>query len=199
MSTNSVNPSTTPQAVFCPNCGHNVSGTDAFCPKCAAPQPSRYVVPQAAARPTTYAGFWVRFFAVFIDAIIINAVMTPVAIAFMIPAGLRMRPESQPDPAQVIALMMPMMMIAGLSMVANWLYEALMMSSSKRATIGKMVFGIIVVDTEGRQLSFMHATGRHFAKWVSHLTMLIGFIIAAFTARKQALHDLIAGTLVLRQ
>lgn len=198
MTTTSTNPPLT-QSLFCSNCGTAVNGTETYCPKCAAPQPNRFVTPQTVVRPTTYAGFWVRFIAIFIDSIIINAVMTPIAFVLMIPIGLSMRPDEQPDPAQVMRFMMPMIMIAGFTLVVSWLYEALMMSSSKRATLGKMIFGIIVVDTEGRQLTFGHATGRHFAKWISNMTMLIGYIMAAFTERKQALHDVIAGTLVLRQ
>jgi uncharacterized RDD family membrane protein YckC len=85
----------------------------------------------------------------------------------------------------------------GISIVVNWLYEALMTSSSKQATVGKMVFGLVVTDTQGARLSFLHATGRHFAKFLSTLTLLIGYVMAAFTERKQALHDFVAGTYVL--
>jgi uncharacterized RDD family membrane protein YckC len=85
----------------------------------------------------------------------------------------------------------------GIGIVVNWLYEALMTSSSKQATVGKMVFGLVVTDTQGARLSFLHATGRHFAKFLSTLTLLIGYVMAAFTERKQALHDFVAGTYVL--
>ena len=199
MSTNNPSPAAAARAVYCSNCGFALNGTEAYCPKCAAAQPHAGVPLQAQARPTTYAGFWLRFIAIFIDGIIINLVMTPFVLAFLIPAGFMIRPGQPPDPEQAIRFMMPFLWISVLSLVANWLYEALMMSSSKRATLGKMVFGIIVVDTEGRQLTFARATGRHFAKWISGMTFLIGYIIAGFTARKQALHDFIAGTLVLRQ
>jgi uncharacterized RDD family membrane protein YckC len=60
-----------------------------------------------------------------------------------------------------------------------------------------MVFGLVVTDTQGARLSFLHATGRHFAKFLSTLTLLIGYVMAAFTERKQALHDFVAGTYVL--
>ena len=55
-----------------------------------------------------------------------------------------------------------------------------------------------VTDTQGARLSFAHATGRFFAKMISGFTMGIGYIMAGFTERKQALHDMIAGTLVMR-
>lgn len=81
---------------------------------------------------------------------------------------------------------------------ANWIYEAAMESSSKQATVGKMALGLRVTDLEGRRISFARATGRHFAKIISGMTLLIGYIMAGFTERKQALHDMIAGTLVQR-
>jgi uncharacterized RDD family membrane protein YckC len=58
--------------------------------------------------------------------------------------------------------------------------------------------GLKVTDLEGRRISFARATGRHFAKILSGLMFFIGFIMAGFTQRKQALHDMIAGTLVVR-
>ncbi len=78
-----------------------------------------------------------------------------------------------------------------------WLYFAVMESSEKQATIGKMVLGIIVVDLEGKKISFARATGRFLAKFLSNVTLLLGYIVAGFTYRKQALHDLIADTLVV--
>lgn len=85
-----------------------------------------------------------------------------------------------------------------LVLVGNWLYFSLQESSARQATPGKLALGIRVVDLEGRRLTFGRATGRFFAKLLSFLTCYVGFIMAAFTARKQGLHDLIAGTLVIR-
>ena len=81
---------------------------------------------------------------------------------------------------------------------AYWLYFAIMESSTWQATIGKRLFDIRVTDLHGRQISFWRATGRHFGKNISALILSIGYIMAAFTDRKQALHDLMAGCLVLR-
>jgi uncharacterized RDD family membrane protein YckC len=85
-----------------------------------------------------------------------------------------------------------------LSTVAQWLYFALLESSSKQATVGKMALGIRVTDLDGRRITFGRATGRHFGKILSGLILGIGFLMAAFTERKQALHDMLAGTLVVR-
>jgi uncharacterized RDD family membrane protein YckC len=51
----------------------------------------------------------------------------------------------------------------------------------------------------GSRISFGRATGRYFARWISNMTLTIGYIMAGFTAKKQALHDIIAGTLVMRK
>lgn len=116
-------------------------------------------------------------------------------------ALLRRNPPS--DTLEVMAFWGPLLLvvlIAGLfSMILHWLYYAAMESSVRQATLGKSILSLRVTSSEGRRLSFGHATGRFFAKLVSGLIpFAIGYIMAAFTARKQALHDLIAGTVVVK-
>jgi uncharacterized RDD family membrane protein YckC len=85
-------------------------------------------------------------------------------------------------------------------LVLQWLYYAWMESSEHQATLGKMALGLIVTDLDDRRVSFARATGRFFAKIISGLIPLaIGYIMAGFTEKKQALHDMIASTLVLRK
>ncbi len=79
----------------------------------------------------------------------------------------------------------------------NFFYFAIMESSKYQGTIGKMIVGVIVTDTNGNRISFLRATGRYWAKIISYLTIYVGFIMAAFTNRKRALHDIIAGTLII--
>jgi uncharacterized RDD family membrane protein YckC len=86
-----------------------------------------------------------------------------------------------------------------LGVVLDWLYSALLESSSRQATVGKMALGLIVTDMEGQRISFGRATARAFAKYISCFALFIGFIMVAFTEKKQGLHDLIAGTLVRRK
>ena len=88
-------------------------------------------------------------------------------------------------------------MLATLWLAIQWLYFALMESSKNQATLGKMALGLRVTDLNGNRISFGKATGRYFGKILSSMTLLIGYIMAAFTAKKQALHDFVAGTLVL--
>lgn len=86
-----------------------------------------------------------------------------------------------------------------LSIVAGWLYFALMESSKFQGTVGKLALGIIVTDVDGNKISFARATGRYFSKILSGFILMIGYIMAGFTEKKQALHDIIAGTLVWKK
>jgi uncharacterized RDD family membrane protein YckC len=138
-----------------------------------------------------YAGFWLRFAAQFIDGLIVWVSTAVVAFAFRVLLALGDASDAAVEDVQGI------MFLAGL--IGVWLYHALFESSSWQATPGKRAAGIVVTDLDGQRLTFSRATGRYWGKWLSYLTFLIGFIIAAFTARKQALHDMIANTLVLRR
>ncbi len=145
------------------------------------PEPAASVVMNYAPPPSPYAGFWRRLAAIFLDGLIIGAVAAALGLPVVAPAGVG-RVSIEP-----------------LGIVLAWLYFALMESSAKQATLGKMALGIIVTDEQGRRISFARATGRHFAKILSALTLLIGYLMAGFTRRKQALHDMLAGCLVLKK
>ncbi|NES71157.1 MAG: serine/threonine protein kinase, partial [Okeania sp. SIO2D1] len=83
--------------------------------------------------------------------------------------------------------------------ILSWFYFTRLESSLRKSTFGKKIMGIIVTDLNGNPISFSRANGRYFAKQISLITLLIGFIMAAFTKKKQALHDKIAGTLVVKK
>jgi len=85
-----------------------------------------------------------------------------------------------------------------LSMVISALYFSIFESSSMQATLGKRALGLRVTDLNGDRISFLRALGRWAAKIISALTLGIGYIMAGFTEKKQALHDMIAGCLVVR-
>jgi len=162
----------------------------------------------------TYAGFWKRFFAYIIDSILINVAISVVFFPLAAIAGLSLFPHDtnlqedfssisymqhsdMQELAILSALLIGVVIISLIAMVISWLYFALMECSSKKATLGKMALGLIVTDMTGTRLSFGRASGRFFAKILSGLILNIGFIMAAFTEKKQALHDMLAGTLVL--
>lgn len=158
--------------------------------------------------PLNYAGFWKRFAAYLIDSIIVGVV---VWILFMILAGAfglgAMSSDIEFDPEtgemqgagpELIGAMFGMMIFFWiLATIGSWLYFALMEASSKQGTLGKMALGIKVTDMMGYQITFGRATGRYFGKILSGAILMIGYIMAAFTERKQALHDMLAGTLVV--
>jgi uncharacterized RDD family membrane protein YckC len=86
-----------------------------------------------------------------------------------------------------------------LSAVGGWLYFALMESSPAMATLGKRAAGIVVVEKAGKRISFGRASGRYFARYITWCTLLIGFLAAAFTGSRRALHDVLSGTRVVRR
>ena len=89
-------------------------------------------------------------------------------------------------------------MAAYLAIGCGWLYAAWWESSPRQATIGKRWMGLRVVDDLGERLSFLRASGRYAAKYVSALPCFLGFIMALFSSRGRALHDRLAGTYVVR-
>ncbi len=140
-------------------------------------------------RPVEYAGFWKRFAATLIDYLIIFVPTFIITFSLMVFGGLD--GESKRQQSELI--------VQGISIVINWLYFAFMESSPLQATVGKRALGLIVTDVDGRPLTFARATGRYFGKLLSGLTLCIGYIMAGFTQRKQALHDIIAGCLVIKK
>ncbi|POZ52300.1 serine/threonine protein kinase [Methylovulum psychrotolerans] len=138
--------------------------------------------------PSGYAGFWRRFAAALIDGVVVLIinVLAYVAIA----AGVVFSGFNE-------AIMSVSILVCAVNLQLNWLYFAGMESSGYQATPGKLAVGLKVTDLKGRRLSFARASGRFFGKIVSSLTLGIGFLMAGFTQRKQALHDKMAGCLVL--
>jgi uncharacterized RDD family membrane protein YckC len=156
--------------MFCPNCGRKNDEAARFCQSCGG----ELTAPARESGAVSYAGFWKRVAALLIDSIVISAAS---GLLTAVTFGM----------AWFSIFFLP------------WVYEAIMLSSEKQATFGKMLLGIAVTDLNGSRISFGRATGRHFAKWLSALILGIGFLMAAFTERKQALHDMIADTLVVNR
>jgi len=82
--------------------------------------------------------------------------------------------------------------------VISWLYSALLHSSKWQATIGKKLLGLKVVDENGNRISFGRATGRHFAEFLSAFILFVGYLMVIWSKKKQGLHDIIAGTCVVK-
>jgi uncharacterized RDD family membrane protein YckC len=146
-----------------------------------------------------YAGFWKRLVAYLLDQIIISVIGFFIVVPVLAMVGLSLfSSDFEPSDEFIITLITAYFSLIILLLAAEWLYFALM-ESMKGATLGKMALGIIVTDLQGNRISFGRATGRYFAKIISSLTILVGYIMAGFTQRKQALHDIIAGCLVINK
>jgi uncharacterized RDD family membrane protein YckC/Tfp pilus assembly major pilin PilA len=148
---------------------------------------------RAAAADVVPAGFIRRWAALFLDSLILGIPLAIVAGIVAIPLGLFSagRGDAAGSMAQGVYYLF--------YLIVAPLYYAGMESSVHQATLGKRALGIKVTDDEGRRISFGHALGRWFAASLSYLTLYIGFLMAAFTERKRALHDMVAGTLVVDQ
>ena len=210
--------------MFCAHCGKPLPDGAAYCPGCGAaaptllaapapppgrvegsagdpsagPLPSAASGPAAVAEPAVrYAGFWRRVLAYIVDGIIIGAVMTPFGVGIGL-AHVAAALNHEMTPEALGALVMASLFVWGLRMLVSWIYGAAFESSRWQATPGKMLLGMKVTDLQGRRLSFLQASGRALGKWLSGFLLGMGYVLVAFTDRKQGLHDLMAGTLVRR-
>ncbi|HJP97068.1 MAG TPA: RDD family protein [Rhodanobacteraceae bacterium] len=159
--------------------------------------PPSQVLPTHYQAPALHAGFWRRVAAWFIDMLIAGALHWLLVLSLG------------------TWLLVPWAMLGGMhgaaaaqffdtglqpiGIVILWLYFALCESSRWQATPGKLALGLQVTDDVGQRIGFARASGRYFGKYVSALILGIGFLLAGWTARKQALHDIMAGCCVVRQ
>jgi uncharacterized RDD family membrane protein YckC len=207
--------------VYCSRCGAALAGDAAFCQACGSPvtrvavatanaglvSPHAGVGAIAYVSNVVYAGFWLRFAAYLIDRIVLGIATVVLFVPFFFLFGgaafLERFPHGelqQLDWTQLAPLLTMIGLLVGLATLLQWLYFAYLESGENQATWGKQMMSIYVTDLEGKRLSFGHASGRFFSKIITGMVPLfLGYIMAGFTERRQALHDLIAGTLVLRR
>jgi formylglycine-generating enzyme required for sulfatase activity/uncharacterized RDD family membrane protein YckC len=145
-------------------------------------------------RNINYAGFWRRAAALIID-IIISTIGTYLIVLCLLVVNY-MVGFQHPDEPDVIARLVNLWY--GLIILFGVFYYPLMESSSKQATIGKLVLGIKVTDLEGRRISFWKALGRYVSKSISATVLFAGYIMVAYDKQKRGLHDIIASTLVVK-
>ena len=172
--------------MFCPRCGTQAAAAQSFCTNCgnalysgAEPPPLPPRAPAAAplAAAAIYASFARRTLAFILDYLI---------VAFLIGMISAFRPGwGELGPLYALVFV--------------WLYKAGMESSALQASLGKLALGIKVTALDGERIGFARASGRFFAQLLSSIPLYIGYLMAGFTRRRQALHDLIAGTLVVRK
>jgi uncharacterized RDD family membrane protein YckC len=172
----------------------------------AAPAAPLQALPQTtAAVLEDHAGFWKRVAAYIIDFIVLlipNTIIQKTMGGDAAQEAMKQTMMSAPGDLHVFltayqhyyATMSTAVIITS---VLAWVYFAALESSPLQATVGKLALGIRVTDLQGRRISVLRALGRYPAKILSTLILCIGFLMVAWTRRKQGLHDMICGTLVL--
>ncbi len=148
---------------------------------------------------TIHGGFWRRCAAMGIDGLLMGLVVGAIEFALMgTSVGLLLQAGNGGASGFSVAALLSMMMTAmALVFVGQWLYFALFEASALQATPGKRALGLKVVDESGHRIGFGRASGRYFGKILSGMLFYVGFAMAGFTERKQALHDMVAGTCVV--
>ena len=137
-----------------------------------------------------YAGFWLRLVAMLIDGAVILIVMWILGLLLGVNYATLEPTEAELSSIGLLELA---------SLFVAWIYFAVMESTGAQATVGKLFMGLYVADKQGNRISFGRASLRYWAKFLSSLILFIGYLMAAFTRQKQALHDIIAGCLVLKR
>jgi uncharacterized RDD family membrane protein YckC len=144
-----------------------------------------------------YAGFWIRLLAYVIDVFIVNVIFAFLFVILILLMYVVTLFFSLTNETFATFVVMPILFL--FIFATPWLYFALMESSPKQATLGKMAVGIKVTDMNGKRIGFGRATGRHFAKILSGIILGIGYLMIAFTEKKQGLHDIMSGCLVIKK
>ncbi|MGP7818922.1 RDD family protein [Niallia sp. 01092] len=158
-----------------------------------------------------YAGFWIRFGASVIDSIILAIpllILSNFLFALFLGSSeeaLLSNPvmfEQEPTEEELMAFIGPFLGAAfGTAVVCiliSSLYYVILQSSKWQATIGKKLLGLKVMTLNGDKISFWRSLARYLVLGFLSGIFYIGYIMAAFTEKKQALHDLIAGTIVVK-
>jgi uncharacterized RDD family membrane protein YckC len=199
--------------VFCSKCGSAIADGATFCNKCglatytaSAPIATAASTPSVLTLNRPYAGFWLRLLAHLIDGVILAVFLVPIIVGTAMLMGLAGVISSLPRGRDPFGEGFPpvfaefFVAVFLVSAGASWLYYALLESSDWQGTAGKKALGLEVTDMTGAKVSFGRASGRFFGRFVTQLIPLgFGFILAGITEKKQALHDMISGCLVLRR
>ncbi len=176
------------------------------------PEAASYLSPAApvtlaSSLPAPYAGFWLRLVAYLIDSAIVTVAFGAIIAIVIATVGVSFLRGFAPqaydraaNPLLPTAMLGVILVLLPVTIAVTWIYFAAMESSAHQGTLGKMALGLLVTDLQGQRVSFGRATGRFFAKIITGLIpFFIGYIMAGFTEKRQALHDMIAGCLVLKK
>ncbi|MBI1797944.1 MAG: RDD family protein [Candidatus Eisenbacteria bacterium] len=194
--------------MYCWQCGAEAATGASFCSRCGAALRNAAAavagafatdamtatalravaaIPATAQTATRYAGFWRRLAACLVDSLLFAIVSGLVNVVM----GVSVVDPDYTEGRTWKAL--------AINTVIAWIYSAAFESSRAQGTLGQQALGIAVTDLAGGRISFARATGRHFGQLVSALLLFVGYVMIAFTEKKQALHDMMAGCLLVRR
>ncbi|MDQ0160458.1 RDD family protein [Alkalibacillus salilacus] len=187
---------------ICPNCGVRPLNSHHYCQSCGSETSEKQEMcvqcgvrlQQVGSGSQYYAGFWLRAVAYLLDGIILAIPLTFIG-TFMATIFIASDPYAFQTEGSAAAFEMGAFLIG---FVFNALYTGIFHASKWQATPGKKMIGIKVTDMNGNRISFARGFGRGLAVNLSAFILYIGFIMAGLTSKKQALHDMIARTLVIR-
>jgi uncharacterized RDD family membrane protein YckC len=183
---------------YCPHCGSAHPEDATFCPQCGSWVGEVGSLP--AERPKRFASFWQRLGAGVIDWLVIALPFNIVSAALL--PDMPTVDSTTNSATGAVTLHWQgdwdrFLILAVAATAVQWLYTAVMNSSPRQATLGKMALGLVVTDEDGKRISFLRASGRFLASLLSQLTLGIGYLMVIWTRRKQALHDKVARTVVV--
>jgi uncharacterized RDD family membrane protein YckC len=184
-----------PDGKFCLFCGDVLAEPPQKASTIADPSNPKNAHEEAGSEPPEYAGFWLRVWAGAIDVTLeaLAALVITVIVGFamkVIGGHFGLSPITS---SYVTGIAFILVLTIG-----AWLYCAFSESSDHRATLGKRIVGLQVVTASGDRLTFGQATVRHFMKFLSLFTAAVGFMMAGWTKRRQALHDMPSDCVVIR-
>ena len=181
----------------CSECGQSFADEDMIrfqdswvCAECKPVFVQKVKEGVSVAAAMDYAGFWIRFGALVIDGFILGIIN----LIIFVPLGMLM--PTSPDSGMAILSVMPLLMLLQYGIPAA--YDTWFVGKYG-ATPGKMACKLKIAVTDGSRLSYLRALGRHFAKYLSGMILLIGYIMAAFDDQKRTLHDRICESRVVRK
>lgn len=186
---------------YCCQCGAQISDSARHCSNCgeALPAPSTLAASAVpSGRTVRFAGFWYRTLAYLIDSLIGGVGLFFAIQALAVALGLSVAGNVTHQGAGAAGAALGSLLGFMLGLLSSSLYYTILESSKWQATIGKRLLGLRVTDEAGARIGFGRANGRYWSKTLSALILGVGFLMVGFTTKKQGLHDMIAGTLVLR-
>jgi uncharacterized RDD family membrane protein YckC len=191
--------------MYCARCGTWVPAGEAACGRCGMEQVPQPPAPALAAEPlegvtaaavaapaiVRYGGFWRRFASATVDGLILFFPDAILRVLAGLPSPLSLRALSEDQTGRSLGISLVMTLVW-------WWYCSRLESSRWQGTLGQQLLGMRVTDLSGRRISFLRATGRFFAQWLSVLLCGFGYLFNLWTSRRQTLHDLVAGCTLVR-